>query len=519
MSKVWKVLLIVAGLLGLIFLSVAIFLDDYVEGKVALILEQERPNVDIEYDSIDFNTFSGNLRLFNPRLTVRDSISDFEISRINLKEIVLNDISYWDYLKLNKFSAHEILILNPSVEYWKFPDRIDTLSPPKTATPFIELNIKNFRVRGMDLRIYESDSVLATLENMNMDFYNFYLPSIVSSYSDVKQDSINIISGNIYYKLSDFEIIKVSNLNYNSNKLILGETSLKTKYSRAEFDRSLKQERDWYDIKVDSIYLQNPDFIFISDTLQGVEISVSTFFHPQIDIYRNKLLPDERSNKKYYGSMLRDLPINLTLDSIYLKDGTVNYDEKVISSHPAGKLTFSDFNAEISNFSNTYVAPEITTINVQTNFMGTAPLNVFWQFDSTKEEDNYLFEGDLGYLQTANLNQFTVNNLNISLEGEINRTYFTISGDKHISHIDIKTKYEDFKITFLKDKNGEKRRKTLISAVVNIFVKKNSDEATDNFSTGSANVERDKTKSFYANLWKNLSMALKEALTGDDEEN
>src|SRR5690606_22311625 len=105
-------------------------------------------------------------------------------------------------------------------------------------------------------------------------------------------------------------------------------------------------------------------------------------------------------------------------------------------------------------------------------------------------------------------------NLNVQLNGEVNKTYFTINGNDHTSLIDLKLQYDHFNIAILKQ-NGKEKNKFL-SAVVNLFVSKDSNNKSNEFRHGNAkDVERDKTKSVFNYLWINIKAGLLNAMTGD----
>src|SRR5690606_8718866 len=97
-------------------------------------------------------------------------------------------------------------------------------------------------------------------------------------------------------------------------------------------------------------------------------------------------------------------------------------------------------------------------------------------------------------LQARYLNSFTEPNLNVRLEGELDKTYFTISGTDDISSIDFKVKYHDFNVMALQH-NGKEKNK-LLSDVINIFVCKISEsEAYSIKEAIKYKIEREKTQS------------------------
>ena len=126
-------------------------------------------------------------------------------------------------------------------------------------------------------------------------------------------------------------------------------------------------------------------------------------------------------------------------------------------------------------------------------------------------EDRFVFKTSVDNFDASQINDFTVHTVGLSLEGEINQIYFTISGDDNSSQTDIRLKYEDFKVEMLNDKS---KNKWFISTIANIFVKKNSKKNGNlEFQKGSATTQRDKQKSFFNFIWISLKDALIKAIT------
>ncbi|MEO1032520.1 MAG: hypothetical protein AAFX55_14005, partial [Bacteroidota bacterium] len=111
------------------------------------------------------------------------------------------------------------------------------------------------------------------------------------------------------------------------------------------------------------------------------------------------------------------------------------------------------------------------------------------------------------------ISQFTQPNLNVNFKGELKKTYFNINGNPYYSDIDLQVNFEDFQVIVLK-KNGKEKNKFL-SSLVNMFVSTDSDNSANQFYHGNINkIERDRTKSVFNFVWKNLESGLVSAMLG-----
>lgn len=147
--------------------------------------------------------------------------------------------------------------------------------------------------------------------------------------------------------------------------------------------------------------------------------------------------------------------------------------------------------------------------------MDKTPLSAQWSFDVQNINDEFLFKAEIGSLEAEKMNQFTEPNLKVRLEGQVNRTYFTIDGNNSTSKTDMKINYSDFKVSLLQ-KGSEKKNKFL-SAIVNIFISKDSEKNDGQYCDASADATRDKTKSIFNFLWINVKNALQKCLTGNSK--
>jgi len=115
-------------------------------------------------------------------------------------------------------------------------------------------------------------------------------------------------------------------------------------------------------------------------------------------------------------------------------------------------------------------------------------------------------------LKASYLNKFLQPNLNVRLEGELEKTYLTIDGNDNLSQIDFKTKYQNFDVVVLRE--GGKEKNTFLSDVVNIFVSKNSSNRESQFKeVTKQGIERSKNQSVFNYIWINTRAGLLKAMT------
>uniref|UniRef100_UPI00404AED74 hypothetical protein n=1 Tax=Gelidibacter sp. TaxID=2018083 RepID=UPI00404AED74 len=517
MSKRFKKIGIIAALVAVTGIVLFIVADNIVKNKVENLLQNELPaNLQLTYSELKISTLNGRITLVKPQIIQKGEITHKENFKATLESLQIDDISYWDVLFNDKIYIQHIELNTPTIVYFK-NDTIDKNEYKKQNVKELKqsFHIEKLSILNGDITVFDAanDSLLLKSSGMMLVMDDVMtdaktmekkLPFTYSNYELKMQE--------VFLKSGDYENLMVDDLHINKQKSVLKAVKLQTKYSKAQLSRRITKERDHFDISIDSMVLDNQHFGYKQDTLFYFKTSKLSLYQPKLNVYRDKLVADDPSIKLLYSRMLRDLPIELTINDIGLENGTINYSEKVNVDQPAGEILFTQLNANLKNVSNTYASADKTQIRIQSNFMEKTPLKVEWDFDVNDASDTFTFTADLGKMSAERMNLFTQPNLKVQLEGELLQTYFTMQGNPNQSRIDLQLKYDNFEVKVL-DKKGQKINKFL-SSIANLFIKKDSESSEDDFREAYVEVERDKTKSVFNFLWLNVKAGLLDAMTG-----
>lgn len=507
-------------ILGIItFLLVGFYgLNYFIESEIKEQLNLTSENVKIKYEAIHVNSLSGNLSLVKPYVSIIEKTTNKLSAKIELDDISINSFSYWNYFINDKIQLDNILISQPKVTYYHFDKEKANSSNEffKKINNIVE--IKLIEIQNAHVEIYDAsnNSLILKSEKLNFKVKEIKLNPLAKK-QPITYTDFQVTSKAVFYSLNEYENLNVETLNVNPNFSVFKGLKLKTKYSKKALSKRIKVERDHYDLSIDSIQIKNQEFGYKQDSIFYFKSEQIDFYQPNFKIYRNKLIEDDMSFKPLYSKMLRDLKFSLNLNTILLNNASVTYIEKVKSGTNGGKLNFSRLNGEIKNLGNDFDQNTLTSININSVFMDNTLIDVQWNFNVKNPNDAFIFNAKVGRLNAKSMNQFMEPNANLRLKGEIDNTYFTINGNNHSSNIELKLKYEDFDVIILQE-NGKEKNKFL-SSIVNIFVSKDSKDASQDFREGSkSNVERTKNKSVFNYLWINIKAGLLNAMTGNGKE-
>ena len=319
-------------------------------------------------------------------------------------------------------------------------------------------------------------------------------------------------SDSLYYKLNAFDVLTIAQVKWDGISLILDNTQIKTIISRTALSKQIKSERDHNNLRVKQIIVDSLRYGHHPSKKMYIDASKLELKQPSYTIYRDKRLPDNYETKPLYSEKLRELDFDLMIDSVLISNGAITYEEKVSGTSQAGKLDFKQIHASIYNLGNTYaLGAKKTKIDIQALFMTKSPLRLKWNFDVQNTQDQFYVDGSLKDLPATDLNAFTSPNLGASMKGSLQEVYFNIAGNDSNSHIDLKMKYDDFKVSIVDQ--GKKKKKWLASTLANIFISKTSNREDSGFKEGQGEVQRNQNKSFFNYLWINLKEGMLKAMT------
>lgn len=518
MKNSFKWILYILLSLGGLFVIGTIVINYLITDKIEHFIKEDLPkNISGSYNDLSVGIFNGTILLKDPKITVGTHTDSLNHTFINGKKLKISGLSYWRYFFQNEIHIGKIIIENPEMTYFK--DRKnseDTIQKKSNKLPnpiFVDL----FQVDNSQLTIFENakDSTKLFTKNVYLKLRDIEInENTLKQKIPLKYNSFEAKGDSTFLKANDYENLFIGDFAIENHNLLLNKLEFRTKYSKTELSQIIKVERDHYTLSLNSLWINQFDFGYIENEFYAKSKYI-TLNEPSLNIYRDKLVADDNSIKPLYSQSLRELPFQLTIDSISVVNGDLEYEEKVKQENPAGAINFKNLNATFLNVSNTYQTPPKTELRIKALFMGQTPYSSIWSFDVQNTDDTFLYEGKMGMLEAEKMNQFTEPNLKVRLEGQANETYFTIDGNNNTSSTDMKINYSDFKVSVLQ-KDSEKKNR-LVSAIVNIFIAKDSDKKDGKYSEATAEATRDKTKSIFNFLWISVKNALEKCLTGSGE--
>lgn len=427
---------------------------------------------------------------------------------LKASEVSLVGLHYWAYIMKDRLIINKVEVHSPQLTLISSKEK----RKDSSKTFKREILVRNFQAINGSFRLKKKDSVgneifirfpeLGISEvRIDSSTTGKTLPFNFSSYH-VKGDSVAV-------NMNPQHFIAAEGFSIENGKASVENFRIIPYEERGAFDQSIPYEKDRISLRVDSIRLDSLSFSFKNDSLH-LKNPVTIVKGADLDIYRNKLLPDDPRTKTLLSQKMRNSPVKFDFEKIKVEKSKIRYDEKVKKNTPPATVTFSQINGTVENFINTGLNRKNfprTKIKANALFMDTSSISMEWSFNATNKNDKFLISGNFGTIAGSTLNPLLKPTLGIEAEGELQSVSFTFTGNDDAAVGEVRVIYDRFKLNIMKDE-GQKKNK-LLSALANLFV---DNDGLSEQRTHSVEFTRDKIKSFWNFVWIGLKKGVIDAL-------
>jgi hypothetical protein len=478
------------GITILILVGGILLLNDYVKNKIRQGLEKEFSS--LSYDEVSVNVLKGNVSVSNI------TFIEGEFS-VGARELRVIDFHYTNYFFGDKVIIGKVELKNPKITL-NISDTTKANDKGQEKKN-IDLKIKTFRIYGGNFRKVENDSASNSLFMLinSVVLDDLVYQSKNTEGSPLQYGQVNFETDSIYFDLNAEHFLTVKKVKRQGGNLAASKVKMIPKYNRNQFDRKIQYEKDRVDLNIDSIFMRDFNWETIDKDLI-LKSPVTHIDKAQLNIYRNKLLPDDQRNKPLYGRMLREMGLKIKFDSISINNSRIVYEEKLNTERPPAKIHLDKMKLTIKNLTNLLsdsIDSKKTVLIAEGNFMGEGVITFNYDFEVQNQQDQFHIQGKLGSISADAVNPFLRPAMGIEIEGNIESVFFNFQGNNFQATGDMQLAYNNFKVHVLKE--GERKEKSLLSGIANLFIK--SDVINEKVSQKNVSVERDQTKSFWNYLW------------------
>lgn len=513
--KWYQKVLIALGLFIVLAIIINISLNLWIQFHLPKIINKKNDSAYvITYKNLKVSFWNSSIIadeiVFVPKRAVKDTIHKEGLYG-KIRGITIHNFKMWAFLFSDKLKAQSITIEAPTIVLYEKKKR-DNLRE-SVVKPFEKIiTVSDVTVHQGDLKIINFNTQKPVLSAQNI---NIQLDGIVVSEALLKEKipfefrDYAVTCDSLYYLPNEFYHISTKKVTVNKSNVAVTDFKMIPTHTRQEYVAKMKTEKDIYTLNCPSITLDNMDWGFQKDDF-FVHCNSVNINEVSANIYRSKEPADDLTKKHLYNKLLRDLPFDLKVNTLKIRNSILEYEEAKSFDLGSGKLRFSHFNLTATNICSGFkktTLPDLE-IKIDCRFMNTSPLHVNWTLNVLDVSDGFNINGTLTHFDAEKIIPFTKPYLNVTTKGIIDELRFDFTGNNSRNSGEFKVEYDDLKFTVYQKDNRKKKNK-LLTFVSKIFVKK---DTKDRLKNVSIEVKRIPEKSFYNLLWRSIAEGLKQIL-------
>lgn len=495
-------------------------LEYWVNNKLPAAINKEGSKYYITYKDVDISIWRFSVHADDVKLVPRASKNEVGKEHgaglyISLASVDIKGINFIGMLFSDKISASSLLLTKPDILVIKnrqAPSKAKEDGKQEVAKPFQKL-ISIDRIsctRGKIRMVYNDNDIILSLHNISLGFDEINISEkTLSRKLPFTYATYKLSCDSLFYRPNTTYHISTAKIETANDAMTVNTIQYICDLSRTKFVKQLETERDLYNIKVEKLIVNQLNWGFGKDERLFVHSGLVQLNKAHANIFRDKTLPDDLRKKLLYNKLLRDLKFDLRVDTLAIRQSTLEYEEKVNENGP-GKLRFSPFNLTAMHIASGFKNKKLPDVNIaiDARFMDVAPLKVNWTLNVLDQTDGFHIKGYVKKLPAENLESFIRPYMNFTAKGILDEVYFDFNGNDNGSKGKFGINYDDLKFTIYK-KDDRKKKNKFLTAVASVFVKKDTKEKV---KKADIEVVREKDKSFYNMFWKSIAEGLKKIL-------
>jgi hypothetical protein len=381
---------------------------------------------------------------------------------------------------------------------------------------FDEAVVKNIRLGSTDFYLYDRNNKnAAPMALKNLKFNASNLDSVYSGTNimrlignsnwDLSADGISFTTADKVYKIGIGPFV----LDNGKSLITMRDATVTPIPSRDAFVKSLKFQKDLYDLRFNNIRLTGADVrkLITDRTVIAEEAS----FQPILKIFNDRTVTPDTASKigQYPQQLLQKLSTGVYIKTIHANNASVIYTERGALSKQLGVVTFDNITGTIKNFTNIDSYKKNNSLMVMTadcQFLKMAAIKSEWKFPLTSPNGAFSITGNIGPFSGPKLNP-VIEPLGMGSirSGEIKSFDFNMSGDDLKAGGTGTLLYNDLKIKLLKNPNEDNKlqKKSVTSFVANIVIMDNN-PSRGTTRKADLSFKRVTTKTFFNLVWKSI---------------
>ncbi len=398
-----------------------------------------------------------------------DSIS-LSLGEVNpiaaaIPSVKLTGLSFYELLQNRNLSADDLAIAYPVLRI-SLPESKGSIKKERFAQlnryPFDENKIASIQIQStsiLDAKILGLKDSLMSIGNVDFRLTNFILhpDSIALNNLPFHSESFDLSVSDLNYRINSLNKISAAKVNYASkpSTFTVDSFSLTPLFGIKEYHEKVGEQSNWMSIKNAKIKVNNLDFdkLISEKSIHASSVLVDDM---KISTHRDKRFPfPENQRRALPQRNLHELTIGLSIDTLVLQDGFVEYIEQSAKASGEGRIYFDDMSALITNITNDSLRilqnPRMR-VAAQTRLYGKGRVVSVFNFDLSDPEYTYDYTVSVGPFDLQALNEILEPGVLAKVRsGKLNSLQQVVSANNDYAQGEMIFRYQDLKVGLIKD--------------------------------------------------------------------
>ncbi|WP_417265299.1 hypothetical protein [Brumimicrobium sp.] len=429
-------------------------------------------------------------------------LGNVSLREVNFKnqkvEVSIEDVAL-DIGLINLIFSDTIIVKSSKaqgvrVNYYKLSSDSSEVSKKKRASrPFA---LKSIELSEMDIYSIEEKDTLISAKGVELSAELKDLENI--SFDQLLR--VNLQS--LHYKTKDIHDLNLMNLTYSNNILQLDTFSVLTRYSKTEYIHHIPQQKDHVSFFAHGIILDSVDFVLRNNELEKVLFNKINIDSLNLDVYRDKTIPQNTQHKLTYGQMVQQLNFEIDGEILETKNSKITY-SMLGEDRKLSTMDFFDVNVQLFNIHN---LPEKNKNAILKGTFCVSPgsmVGVDIAYNQLAKIETFIMDVHAKNIETNAVNSMLRPAVNVELSGKITelKSHMKSRGTAHGTFM---VQSQNIELDVYNKKGKERKIVSFVaSKLLDPPIKKNS-EIKD--------FERDPTRSMWHYMWYFVLEGLKKTI-------
>ncbi|MCF6352416.1 MAG: hypothetical protein L3J06_05350 [Cyclobacteriaceae bacterium] len=522
--------IVIIGLSIAIYVSSDYFIEQKLKSELTKIINTDSLNYyTFSIEKLDLSIVTGSVTIKGVKIIpTKSGLDSLESSNNNVRvlihffcdKIIMKEFEIKHFLRTGELIIEKFIVEKPSVKYSFNKNKnhnVKTLALNNLfSNSFKKASLGKFIINNAQIGIKDinEEQHLVKVDNFYFQLTNAMIDSsTIHRFSPFDYSNIEFSADSLHLNVSkDFELLTGAlHFNAKKNTTVINNFKLKPAYSQKKFSEINAVQKQWVAITLDTFKITDIQFEKLVQHGE-LEINKITLVNANVGLFKDKSKPAPPFKKQLLpASALRNIKINLSIDTIEVKRSRIIINEKSKISGQVSTLSFNKLNAQVYGFTNDSTKLSVNnylSVYAQAKIMNAAPVNFEAQFNLLSTNDTHTIKAKVGSVQMNVFNKVLEPMMLVVVKsGKIVSLNYQYTANDTEAHGVLDFEYKNVKLEVL-HKVEQTKKQGFMSFAANTVIKSHNLKGEKNYSQGVIKVQRVKNKNVFPYLWDTVQSGI-----------